>query len=421
MGSCKSAMELWRKKETDVLRTVLRQRWREYHAFHSTDIKPDKLMGVINSSSKTHFNVLLRNNEFTLLHQRQNSRECTVRPWSHSQFMRNYCANTRTPSLVRSISSQAPKEPRKKANETKKDISTVEDPFDSPTYNIPEKPLSFTEGSSYSLLIIAGLGVTAASAYAVSKEFIFEPKEYKIFGKALKRVQDDVEDELKKIAAYKAVEYVESGMVLGLGTGSTAKHAVARIGELLHQGKLKNIVGIPTSKMTHEQAVSVGIPLSDLDSHPVLDLAIDGADEVDPYLNLVKGRGGSLLREKMVEGACKKFVVIVDETKMVKHLGGSGLAMPVEIIPFCWKFTAQRLQNLFEDAGCVAKLRTFGEKVEPFVTDNGNYIVDLYFKKDIGDLKVASDSILRLAGVVEHGMFLDMATTVIIASELGVT
>ncbi|KAF4387030.1 hypothetical protein CsatB_025003 [Cannabis sativa] len=201
MGSCKSAMELWRKKETDVLRTVLRQRWREYHAFHSTEIKPDKLMGVINSSSKTHFNVnknditkvLLRNNEFTLLHQRQYSRECTVRPWSHSQLMKNYCANTRTCSLVRSISSQAPKEPRKKANETKKDISTVEDPFDSPTYNIPEKPLSFTEGASYSLLIIAGLGVAAAAAYAVFKELIFEPKEYKIFGKALKRVQDDVE------------------------------------------------------------------------------------------------------------------------------------------------------------------------------------------------------------------------------------
>ncbi|PON47048.1 Ribose 5-phosphate isomerase, type A [Trema orientale] len=228
------------------------------------------------------------------------------------------------------------------------------------------------------------------------------------------------QDELKKIAAYKAVEYVESGMVLGLGTGSTAKHAVDRIGELLRQGKLKNIVGIPTSKKTHEQAVSLGIPLSDLDSHPVLDLAIDGADEVDPYLNLVKGRGGSLLREKMVEGACKKFVVIVDETKLVEYLGGSGLAMPVEIIPFCWKFTAQRLQDLFEDSGCVAKLRTFGEKGEPFVTDNGNYIVDLYFKKDIGDLKIASDAILRLAGVVEHGMFLDMATTVIIAGELGV-
>ncbi|KAK4260718.1 hypothetical protein QN277_003797 [Acacia crassicarpa] len=229
------------------------------------------------------------------------------------------------------------------------------------------------------------------------------------------------QDELKKIAAYKAVEYVESGMVLGLGTGSTAKHAVARIGELLKQGKLKNIIGIPTSKMTHEQALSVGIPLSDLDSHPVIDLAIDGADEVDPYLNLVKGRGGSLLREKMIEGACKKFIVIVDELKLVKYLGGSGLAMPVEIVPFCWKFTASRLQKLFQDSGCVAKLRTFGENDEPFVTDNGNYIVDLYFKTSIGDLKAASDSILQLPGVAEHGMFLDMATTVIVAGELGVT
>lgn len=229
------------------------------------------------------------------------------------------------------------------------------------------------------------------------------------------------QDELKKIAAYKAVEFVQSGMVLGLGTGSTACHAVARIGELLKQGKLNNIIGIPTSKKTHEQALSLGIPLSDLDSYPVIDLAIDGADEVDPYLNLVKGRGGSLLREKMVEGACKKFVVIVDETKLVKYIGGSGLAMPVEVVPFCWKFTAKRLELMFEGAGCVAKLRKFSSNGEPFVTDNGNYIVDLYFKKDIGDLRGASDEILRLAGVVEHGMFLDMATTLIVAGELGVT
>ncbi|GFS32755.1 ribose-5-phosphate isomerase 2 [Actinidia rufa] len=228
------------------------------------------------------------------------------------------------------------------------------------------------------------------------------------------------QDELKKIAAYKAVEFVQSGMVLGLGTGSTAKHAVDRIGQLLIQGKLNNIIGIPTSKKTHEQAVSLGIPLSDLDSHPVVDLAIDGADEVDPYMNLVKGRGGSLLREKMIESACKKFVVIVDESKLVQHLGGSGLAMPVEIVPFCWKFSAQRLELLFKESGCVAKLRTYSENGEPFVTDNGNYIIDLYLKKDIGDLKAASDAILRLPGVVEHGMFLGMATTVIVAGELGV-
>ncbi|KAE8724552.1 putative ribose-5-phosphate isomerase 2 [Hibiscus syriacus] len=228
------------------------------------------------------------------------------------------------------------------------------------------------------------------------------------------------QDELKKIAAYKAVEFVESGMVLGLGTGSTAKHAVDRIGDLLRQGKLTNIVGIPTSKKTQEQALSLDIPLSDLDSHPAIDLAIDGADEVDPHLNLVKGRGGSLLREKMVEGACKKFVCIVDESKLVKHLGGSGLALPVEVVPFCWKFTANKLQNLFERSGCVAKLRNDCEG-KPFVTDNGNYIVDLYLKKELGDLQIASDAILRIAGVVEHGMFLDMATTVIVAGELGIT
>ncbi|MBA0676899.1 hypothetical protein Goari_018345, partial [Gossypium aridum] len=167
-------------------------------------------------------------------------------------------------------------------------------------------------------------------------------------------------------------------------------------------------------------AVSLGIPLSDLDHHSTIDLAIDGADEVDPHLNLVKGRGGSLLREKMVEGTCKKFICIVDESKLVKHLGGSGLAMPVEVVPFCWKFTANKLQNLFEDSGCVAKLRN-DSKGKSFVTDNGNYIVDLYLKKDIGDLQVASDAILRIAGVVEHGMFLDMATTVIVAGELGIT
>ncbi|CAL5396672.1 unnamed protein product [Camellia sinensis] len=229
------------------------------------------------------------------------------------------------------------------------------------------------------------------------------------------------QDELKKVAAYKAVEFVKSGMVLGLGTGSTAKHAVDKIGQLLRQGDLKDIVGIPTSKMTHEQALSLGIPLSDLDSHPVLDLAIDGADEVDPYMNLVKGRGGSLLREKMIEGCCKKFVVVVDESKLVKHLGGSGLAMPVEIVPFCWKFTAQRLQLLFNEVGCVAKLRTCSENGQPFVTDNGNYIIDLYFEKDLGDLNAASDAILRNPGVVEHGMFLGMATTVIIAGGRGVT
>ncbi|KAJ4909535.1 putative ribose-5-phosphate isomerase 1 [Raphanus sativus] len=231
------------------------------------------------------------------------------------------------------------------------------------------------------------------------------------------------QDDLKKLAAYKAVEYVKSGMVVGLGTGSTAKHAVSRISELLREGKLRDVIGIPTSTTTHAQAVSLGIPLSDLDSHPVVDLSIDGADEVDPSLNLVKGRGGSLLREKMVEGASKKFVVIVDESKLVKHLGGSGLAVPVEVVPFCCDFTRGKLEELFKEAGCTAKLRVTsgGETAPPAVTDNGNYVVDLYLERDMGDLEAASEKILRLPGVVEHGMFLGIATTLIVAGKAGMT
>ncbi|GER44460.1 ribose 5-phosphate isomerase family protein [Striga asiatica] len=229
------------------------------------------------------------------------------------------------------------------------------------------------------------------------------------------------QDDLKKIAAYKAVEHVRSGMVVGLGTGSTAKHAVDRIAHLLRQGKLKDIVGIPTSTKTHEQAVSLGIPLSDLDSHPVVDLAIDGADEVDPDLNLVKGRGGSLLREKMIESASKKFIVIVDESKLVKYVGGSKLAMPVEVIPFCWDHSLKRLVRRFAQAGCIGELRRCPVNGKAYVTDNGNYIIDLYFEKDIGDLNEASDMILRLPGIVEHGMFIGLATSVIVAGIDGVT
>ena len=208
-------------------------------------------------------------------------------------------------------------------------------------------------------------------------------------------------------------------MVLGLGTGSTAAFVVAKLGELLKSGGLNNIVGIPTSKRTEEQARQLGIPLSVLDDHPRLDLAIDGADEVDPDLNLVKGRGGALLREKMVEAASEKFVVVADETKLVSGLGGSGLAMPVEVVQFCWKYNLVRLQELFKEEGVEAKLR-LNEGGTPYVTDNSNYIVDLYFKTPIKDSLAAGKEISALEGVVEHGLFLDMATAVIIAGTTGV-
>merc|ERR1719359_270392 len=169
------------------------------------------------------------------------------------------------------------------------------------------------------------------------------------------------QDELKKMVGYKAVDdYVKSGMKIGLGTGSTAAFAVERVGELLKSGALKDIVAVPTSVRTKEQAESLGIPLTTLGTpesrYSDLDVAIDGADAVDPGLNLVKGGGGALLREKMVEICADKFIVIVDESKLCDGLG-PGFPLPVEITPFCWEHTMRTVAALPSLAGCEAKLR----------------------------------------------------------------
>lgn len=229
-------------------------------------------------------------------------------------------------------------------------------------------------------------------------------------------------EELKKATGYKSVDdYVTSGMVVGLGTGSTAFYAVERLGEKLASGALKDVVAIPTSVRTREQAEGLGIPLVSLDTHPVLDVAIDGADEVDPGLNLVKGRGGALLREKMVEVQAKKFIVIVDDSKLVDGLGVSG-AMPVEVTPFCHEFNLKRLAELESVKGCRAELRMADDDAsKPYVTDNDNYIIDLYFDKPIADPAQAASDFSSLVGVVEHGLFLGMSTAVIIAGKDGVS
>jgi ribose 5-phosphate isomerase A len=228
-------------------------------------------------------------------------------------------------------------------------------------------------------------------------------------------------EELKKQTGYKAVDdYVTSGMVVGLGTGSTAYYAVERLGEKLASGELEDVVAIPTSIRTRDQALALNIPLVTLDTHPKLDVAIDGADEVDPALNLVKGRGGALLREKMVEVQAEKFIVIVDDSKLVPGLGISG-AMPVEVTPFCWEFNLRRLQELDSVKGCEAKLRMSAEdSTTPYVTDNDNFIVDLYFKEPIADPAQAARDFDSLVGVVEHGLFLGMSTAVIIAGKTGI-
>ena len=236
------------------------------------------------------------------------------------------------------------------------------------------------------------------------------------------------QDELKKMVGYKAVDdYVKSGMKIGLGTGSTAAFAVERVGELLKSGALKDIVAIPTSVATQKQAEGLGIPLATLDSYSELDVAIDGADEVDPDLNLVKGGGGALLREKMVEVQAKQFIVIVDESKLCDGLG-PGFPLPVEITPFCHEHTLRKVAALPSLAGCEAKLRmgavSTGSKVDGdaiAVTDNGNYIVDLFFKEPIKNAVKAGEELKATVGVVDHGLFCGMASCCIVAGKDGVS
>lgn len=234
------------------------------------------------------------------------------------------------------------------------------------------------------------------------------------------------QEELKKEVGYRAVDdYVRSGMVVGLGTGSTAYFAVERVGQKLKSGELKDIVAIPTSARTKEQAESLGIPLATLATHSKVDVAIDGADAVDPMLNLVKGGGGAHFREKIVEAAAKIFVVIVDDSKICDGLGPS-FPIPVEIVPFCHEHTARVIEALPALAGCKAVLRlgssanNKADGPDPAVTDNGNYIVDLQFTKAIKDPEAAAKQLKATIGVVEHGFFINMATVVLVAGKEGI-
>ena len=221
------------------------------------------------------------------------------------------------------------------------------------------------------------------------------------------------QDELKQKAAHRAVESIESGMVVGLGTGSTTAFAVTRIGERLKTGDLKNIVGIPTSIRTEKLAVELNIPLCGLGDEPEIDVTIDGADEVDADLNLIKGGGGALLREKVVAQASRRNIIIVDESKLSTRLG-TRWALPVEVIPFADKSEEGFLKSL----GASVTLRT-DEKGQPYQTDQNNFILDANF----GEMADPSGLAARLndrAGIVEHGLFLGLASDVIVAAEDGI-
>ena len=218
--------------------------------------------------------------------------------------------------------------------------------------------------------------------------------------------------ELKRVAAENAVESVADGMVLGLGTGSTAALAVDAIGRRVQQG-LK-VVAIPTSEATAAQSRRLGIPLVDFADHAAVDLTIDGADAVDrSNLNLVKGLGGALLREKIVAAASKRMIVIVDDSKL-QGAFGTRCPVPVETVQFGWQSTERRLIAL----GCTTKLRRSAEG-QPVITDGGNYVIDCSFGA-IADAAGLADRIKREVGVVETGLFIGLATEVIIAGSNGV-
>jgi ribose 5-phosphate isomerase A len=221
------------------------------------------------------------------------------------------------------------------------------------------------------------------------------------------------QDELKQKAALRALEFVESGMVVGLGTGSTTAFAVIGIGERIKSGDLKNIVGIPTSIRTETLAREWDIPLCRLDDQPTIDVTIDGADEVDPDLNLIKGGGGALLREKVVAQASRQNIIIVDESKLSPRLG-TRWALPVEVIPFA----AKTAEEFLKSQGAAVTLR-LADNGQPYQTDQNNFILDANFG-EMADPNLVAASLNERAGIVEHGLFLGLASDVIVAAEEGI-
>ena len=217
----------------------------------------------------------------------------------------------------------------------------------------------------------------------------------------------------KEAAAVRAVDFVESGMKVGLGTGSTAIYATRRIAALLQTGKLRDIIAFATSKATAEEADRLGIPMMGDDLPVNLDLTIDGADEVDPAMDLIKGGGGAHLREKIVAQVSRREIIVVDASKLSPRLG-THWPVPVEVITFGWLSQARFL----EDLGARWKVRQ-GPDGSPFVTDSGNRILDCHF----GPIADAQDLASRLdarAGIVEHGLFIGLATDLVVAGEQGI-
>ena len=214
----------------------------------------------------------------------------------------------------------------------------------------------------------------------------------------------------KRDAAVRAVDAVQPGMVVGLGTGSTAAFAIEEIGRRLAAGLLRDIVGIPTSNASHRLALECGVPLSTLERHPEVDVTIDGADEIDPAGRVLKGGGGALLREKIVATRSARWILVIDAAKLVPHLGAR-YPLPVEVVTFGWQGHLDALRAL----GAEPALRSGGE--HPFVTDEGHYLIDARFPNGIEDPDAVHRSLRARPGVVDTGLFLGLTSEIVIGGQ----
>ena len=220
-------------------------------------------------------------------------------------------------------------------------------------------------------------------------------------------------DEAKRRAALEAVKHVKDGFVVGLGSGSTAAFAIREIGQLIKQKGI-HVMGVPSSSQSYQLAVAYGVPLTTLDEHPVLDLDIDGADEVDRELNLIKGGGGALTREKVLASASKEVIIVADETKLVDKLG-STFKVPLEVLPFAMATATVAIERL----GGNPLLRASKGKVGAAVTDNGNYLIDVDFGP-IGNAKELNQQLKFIPGIVETGLFIGLTDRVYLGKKDGI-
>lgn len=223
-------------------------------------------------------------------------------------------------------------------------------------------------------------------------------------------------DGLKRQAAQRALDHVEDGMLLGLGTGSTARHFVELLGERVKAGL--RVTGVPTSEATRMDAERCGVPLTTLDEVDHLDLTVDGADEIDPDLNLIKGGGGALLREKIVAAASSRMIVIADETKLVQALGH--FPLPIEVIPFGLAATRRAIEKACSAAQVSGEMTIrAGRDGHAFVTDGGHWIVDAHLR-NIPDVRALAEALAFIPGVVEHGLFVGLASKALLAGAQGI-